>query len=105
MRNNVVEINPSGDLRITSQRTVAIKTVHFSRNGSIQCCYTNHTQQFQIIRMATAAGSFLERAVPPQGHAFFEAGLQDHLEVHTGNPITSILADRIPCEQLAIWAS
>lgn len=105
MSNSAVEINPSKDLRTASLQTATLKALRLARNSSIQCCYTNHTQRFQIIRMATAAGSFLEKAVPPQGRVFFEAGPQDHLEVHTGNPITSILADRIPCEQLACLES
>ena len=64
------------------------------------CCYVNHSAQFQIIRIAGAAHEFLERTVLPYAQVFFEAYSCDRLEVHTGNPITSIFTDTIPCHQL-----
>lgn len=70
-------------------------------HSPLYCCYTNRTAQFQIIRVATITQGLLERVVMPQARIYFEATLHDSLEVHTGNPITSILTDRIPCRQLA----
>lgn len=64
------------------------------------CCYVNRTAQFQIIRIATMAGDFIERTVLPHAKILFEANSHDRLEVHTGNLITSILSDTIPCHQL-----
>ena len=64
------------------------------------CCYVNHTAQFQIVRVATVSGDFIERTVLPHTKVLFEANLHDRLEVHTGNLITSILSDTIPCSQL-----
>ncbi len=64
------------------------------------CCYVNRTAQFQIIRIATMAGDFIERTVLPHAKVLFEANSHDRLEVHTGNLITSICSDTIPCHQL-----
>ncbi len=112
MINNVARAGPAEKLRmpplqtaIASVQVTARKALRLARNNRVQCCYTNGTHLFQIIRMATAAGSFLEKTVPPQARFFFEANPQDHLEVHTGSPITSVLADRISCEQLACLES
>lgn len=112
MINNVARVSPSENLRMLPLKTVttsvqvsAMKASRITRNNRVQCCYPNGTHLFQIIRMATAAGSFLEKTVPPQARVFFEANPQDHLEVHTGSSITSILTDRIPCEQLACLQS
>ncbi|NJM96985.1 MAG: DUF1830 domain-containing protein [Phormidesmis sp. RL_2_1] len=67
----------------------------------IYCCYINRTTKFQIVRVVTIAHGLLERMVIPQARIFFEASPHEHLEVHVGNPITSILSDKIPCYQLA----
>ncbi|MEO0759402.1 MAG: DUF1830 domain-containing protein [Cyanobacteria bacterium J06648_16] len=67
----------------------------------VRCRYTNTTAQFQILRIANATSRFLERVVFPQAQVIFEAHQTDRLEVHTGNPISSILADTIPCYRLA----
>lgn len=66
----------------------------------ICCCYTNHTTRFQIIRIPTIAGDFIERTVFPLAQVSFEANPLDRLEVHTGSPITSIHSDTIPCYRL-----
>ena len=70
-------------------------------SSPLYCCYVNRTTQFQIIRVATTDQGMLERVVIPQARLCFEANFHESLEVHTGNPITSILTDRIPCRQLA----
>ncbi|EKV00084.1 protein of unknown function DUF1830 [Leptolyngbya sp. PCC 7375] len=67
----------------------------------IQCCYINSTTQFQIVRVANVSNNFLERMVMPQTRLVFEADRNDHLEIHTGSPISSILSDKIPCHRLA----
>ncbi len=69
------------------------------QSDRIQCCYINSTAQFQIVRIVTSR--FLERVVMPQATFIFEAHRDDHLEIHTGNPISSILSDKIPCHCLA----
>lgn len=80
---------------------VTVKTLYLPRNRRMQCSYTNNSQQFQIVRMATADGDCLERTLFPGGRIYFEARPQDRLEIHTGNAIAAILSDRIPCYQLA----
>lgn len=37
----------------------------------------------------------------PHSKIVFEANQDDHLEIHSGNPISSILSDKIPCRRLA----
>lgn len=67
----------------------------------MQCRYVNHTSQFQIIRIENTTSPLLERTVFPHAKVLFEAELGDYLEVHTGNPVSSILSDNIPCHRLA----
>lgn len=105
MSNHAVTAGPSENLRTLSVKVPSVSNVCFMPNGRLQCCYTNDTRQFQIIRMTSVTGEFLEKAVPPYVRVFFEAGTQDHLEVHTGSVITSVLSDRIPCMQLACLVS
>ncbi|MGD1948718.1 MAG: DUF1830 domain-containing protein [Leptolyngbyaceae cyanobacterium] len=69
-------------------------------NNRIQCCYVNTSTRFQIIRVANVSSSFLERTVMPQTRLIFEADRDDHLEIHTGSPISAILSDKIPCHRL-----
>ncbi len=68
-------------------------------NHKIFCCYVNSTAQFQIIRVTTAASGLIERTVPPYARVLFEADWRDHLEVHTGNLMSAIHSDTIPCHQ------
>jgi len=46
------------------------------------------------------ASEFLERTVLPYAKVLFEANSHDQLQIHTGNFITSVLSDTIPCHQL-----
>ena len=79
-----------------------VKVSHpIASSSLLYCCYTNHTARLQIIRVATPNQGMLERVVMPQARILFQAEAHESLEVHTGNPITSILTDRIPCRQLA----
>ncbi|EKU96357.1 protein of unknown function DUF1830 [Leptolyngbya sp. PCC 7375] len=71
------------------------------KNNRIQCCYINHTAQFQIVRITNITNDFFERVVMPHARVIFEAHQEDHLEIHTGNLISSILSDKIPCHHLA----
>ncbi|ESA36883.1 hypothetical protein N836_04810 [Leptolyngbya sp. Heron Island J] len=51
--------------------------------------------------MADVSSNFLERMIMPQARLIFEADRNDHLEIHTGSPISSILSDKIPCHRVA----
>ncbi|MEM7797124.1 MAG: DUF1830 domain-containing protein [Cyanobacteria bacterium P01_C01_bin.118] len=77
------------------------KKQHSQQNRRIQCCYVNNTPQFQIVRVVNFTRDFLERAVMPYAMVTFEAYWHDHLEIHTGSPISTILSDKIPCHRLA----
>lgn len=67
----------------------------------MRCRYVNHTSQFQVIRIEKTTSPFLEKTLFPRTSTIFEAELGDHLEVHAGNPVSSILSDKIPCHRLA----
>lgn len=41
------------------------------------------------------------KTVFPRTRVTFEAELGDYLEVHAGNPVSSILSDKLPCHRLA----
>jgi hypothetical protein len=97
--------SPSGDPQRPSQNRR-----FWSANQKICCCYVNNTARFQIVRIAdteatrtatSTTSGLVERTVLPYASILFEANLQDHLEVHTGNLMTSIHSDTIPCYQLA----
>ncbi len=72
-----------------------------NQNNLVHCCYFNRSAQFQIVRISNTTERFFERVVPPQTSLIFEAFAEDLLEIHTGNPITSILSDTIPCGRLS----
>jgi hypothetical protein len=80
-----------------------IAQTQFSQRGDrIQCCYINRTAQFQIIRISNTSSTFFEKTVLPHTRIIFEAAPDDYLEIHIGNPICSILSDKIPCHRLAL---
>ncbi|MGB3297038.1 MAG: DUF1830 domain-containing protein [Phormidesmis sp.] len=81
------EVNFAASKRIISKRQIC-------------CRYTNRSAQFQIIRIPTIAGDFIERTVFPHAQISFKADPLDRLEVHSGSPITAIRSDTIPCYQL-----
>ncbi|KAI9129935.1 DUF1830 domain-containing protein (plasmid) [Acaryochloris sp. CCMEE 5410] len=70
------------------------------QSSRVRCCYINPTTQTQIVRIDNVASGFLERVVLPHKKIIFEASPDDYLEVHTGNPISSILSDKILCHRL-----
>jgi hypothetical protein len=75
-------------------------------HSKIRCCYINSTAQFQIIRIAVtdiAIGKthgLVERTVLPYSSVLFEAHSHDYLEVHTGQFMSAIHSDTIPCCRL-----
>ncbi len=70
--------------------------------AKILCCYTNDTDQHQIIRISNIPCWFLERAVFPGQSITFRAFSDGLLEIHTGVFSGSILSDLIPCDQLLL---
>jgi len=70
--------------------------------AKILCCYTNDTDQHQIIRISNIPCWFFERAVFPGQSVTFRAFSDGLLEIHTGVFSGSILSDLIPCDQLLL---
>jgi hypothetical protein len=66
------------------------------------CCYVNNTSQIQIARITNIHNWYFERVVFPGQRLIFEAPIHAHLEIHTGMMASSILSDKIPCQQLII---
>lgn len=66
----------------------------------IVCQYTNQTSQIQIVCIDGTAGVSFERTVMPQQQITFETPSESVLEVRTGQVITAIVSDRIPCIRL-----
>ena len=70
--------------------------------AEICCCYVNSTSQMQIARITNINNWYFERVVFPGQRLIFEAPSHGYLEIHTGMMASSILSDKIPCQQLVI---
>lgn len=68
----------------------------------ISCSYKNSTSQIQIIRISNIANWYFERVIFPGERLLFEALPEAQLEIHTGRPVTAILADKIQCNRLKV---
>jgi hypothetical protein len=65
------------------------------------CYYWNQTRQVQIVRIQSGGSEWLERTVFPNKYFDFNAPINSQLEVYTYAIATSVLCDRIPCQQLS----
>lgn len=70
----------------------------------ICCCYVNSTSQIQIARITNVHEWYFERVVFPGQKLLFETPKHGYLEIHTGMMASSILSDKIPCQQLIVTA-
>jgi hypothetical protein len=70
--------------------------------AQILCCYVNHTSQIQIVRIDNIANWYFEKVVFPAQRLMFEAPSTAILEVHAAALASSILCDRIPCQNLQV---
>jgi Domain of unknown function (DUF1830) len=68
----------------------------------ICCCYVNSTSQIQVARITNVHNWYFERVVFPGQRLVFEAPSYSYLEIHTGMMASSILSDKIPCQQLLV---
>jgi Domain of unknown function (DUF1830) len=68
----------------------------------ICCCYVNSTSQIQVARITNVHNWYFERVVFPGQRLLFEAPNRGYLEIHTGMMASSILSDKIPCQQLMV---
>ncbi len=73
----------------------------FSRQHTqITCAYTNQTDSVQIIRISNIEGWHFERTVFSGQQMLFETVPEAVLEVSTGEMMTAVVRDRIPCLRL-----
>lgn len=66
------------------------------------CGYRNETPAIQIIRITNIADWYFERVVFPGAWLLFDAVPQAQLEVYSGDGISTLLADHIPCHTLQV---
>lgn len=66
------------------------------------CHYTNTTRHIQVARIANIHSWFLERVIIPGGSMIFEAPVAAQLEIYSSETVTSVLSDKIRCEQLQV---
>ena len=71
-------------------------------DDGICCCYVNSTSQIQVARITNVHNWYFERVVFPGQRLIFEAPTYGYLEIHTGMMASSILSDKIPCQQLTV---
>lgn len=70
----------------------------------ILCCYRNYSQAIQVVRITNIPGWYFERVVFAGEQLLFTALPTAILEIHAPPPLTSLLADQIPCRQLQVLA-
>lgn len=75
---------------------------HDHHHEEICCCYVNSTSQIQVARITNVHNWYFERVVFPGQKLIFEAPSYGYLEIHTGMMASSILSDKIPCQQLIV---
>jgi hypothetical protein len=66
------------------------------------CCYVNTTSSIQVVRITDVPNWYFERVAFPGQRLIFEAIVGSHLEIHTGMMASSILSDKISCDELAM---
>jgi Domain of unknown function (DUF1830) len=71
-------------------------------SNEICCCYVNNTSQIQVARITNVHNWYFERVVFPGQRLIFESPSYGYLEIHTGMMASSILSDKIPCQQLVV---
>jgi Domain of unknown function (DUF1830) len=69
---------------------------------AILCSYRNETPAIQVIRITNIADWYFERVVFPGAWLLFEAVPQAQLEVYSGDGMSTLLADHIPCQTLRV---
>lgn len=69
---------------------------------SMVCYYQNQSDRIQVARISNVPGWYFERVVFPGQRLLFEAPIQAYLEIHTGNMVSAVQSDCIPCHQLRV---
>ncbi len=70
--------------------------------NQLLCCYSNPTNQIQVIRITNIPSWGFEKVVFPNQRLMFEAFPEAILEIHTGIMASAILSDKIPCHLLRV---
>jgi Domain of unknown function (DUF1830) len=65
-----------------------------------RCAYTNRSGQCQIVRITDLPDQYFERTVLPGQCLQFLAPATAYLKVYSGNMVTALLDDTIPCNRL-----
>jgi hypothetical protein len=66
------------------------------------CCYVNSTSSIQIARISNIESWYFERVVFPGQRLLFETPAEAQLEIYTGAMASSILVERINCQNLQV---
>ena len=67
------------------------------RHTQIACEYINQTDSAQVVRISNIDGWQFEKTVFPGQRVAFETVPEAVLEVCTGEMMTAVVCDRIPC--------
>jgi hypothetical protein len=68
----------------------------------ILCRYHNPSADVQIARISNISHWYFERVIFPGDSLLFEAVAEAKLEIYSGDGITTLLADQIPCDRLRL---
>lgn len=71
-------------------------------NNQILCCYTNSTQQMQMIRITNIPNWNFEMIVFPKQRLMFEACPEANLEIYIEIMEILILLEQIQCRLLCV---
>lgn len=66
----------------------------------VLCCYKNHTQRIQVVKIAHLPGHNLEKVIFPGETFLFEAPADTLLAIYIELAGKTILLDSIPCSRL-----
>jgi hypothetical protein len=70
--------------------------------NQLTCIYRNESEFMQIIRISQSKSAFLERTVLPNQCIQFSAAVDALLEIHEIFMCSTVYADTIPCDRLAV---
>lgn len=75
------------------------------KSSSLLCCYVNSTSSIQIARISNIENWYFERVVFPGQRLLFDAPVEAQLEIYSGAIASSILVERIVCQDLQVETS
>jgi hypothetical protein len=94
-------VNPI-KLLLSFGKTVA-GTTDFENTPSIFCFYKNEAKQIQILRIVDDNRScYFEQVIFPTQQLLFTTPPKVQLEVYTGTFVSTVLTDKLTCEDLEI---